>query len=136
MDLTISIVNGHLYTTLYEKPQNLYLYLPPHSSHPKRITTGLIYGYVHCIHRLIPIFIQADNNIVQSLGQTDTHSNETLTQEQHAKKALFFHMKYHPEDPPRRLIQHLWQQYVTNPPNEIPLSQLSNNVGIPVFWTD
>ncbi|KAL7484583.1 hypothetical protein ACHAW6_010217 [Cyclotella cf. meneghiniana] len=49
MDLTISIVSGHLYTTLYEKPQNFYLYLPPHLFHPKRIKTGLIYGQVNCI---------------------------------------------------------------------------------------
>jgi hypothetical protein len=52
MDLTISVINGHLETTLYKKPQNLYLYRPPHSSHPSGIQRGLIFGQVLRICRL------------------------------------------------------------------------------------
>ncbi|KAL7483540.1 hypothetical protein ACHAW6_009181 [Cyclotella cf. meneghiniana] len=127
-DLTISIVIGHLNTTLYKKPQNLYIYLPPHSSHPKGIKTGLIYGQVRCIHRLcsnkddsdtcikrlfqclvtrghkperlIPIFTRAENDMTHSLKHKGTHSNKTTPQQQQTKRALFFHLKYHPEDPP------------------------------------
>eukprot|EP00956_Cyclotella_meneghiniana_P007749 scaffold10339_cov41-Cyclotella_meneghiniana.AAC.5 len=56
MDLTISIVDGKIETTIFEKSQNLYLYIPPHSSHPRGVLTGLIFGQVlrfrHlCTHR-------------------------------------------------------------------------------------
>eukprot|EP00956_Cyclotella_meneghiniana_P035161 scaffold112213_cov44-Cyclotella_meneghiniana.AAC.2 len=52
MDLTITIVNGRLETTLYEKAMNLYLYLSPHSSHPLGVFTSLIFGQVLRIRRL------------------------------------------------------------------------------------
>ncbi len=55
----------------------------------------------------------------------------TYTSTMH-KRACFFHMKYHPEDPSWRLIQQLWQEYITIPPNEIHFSQLTNNEDIPV----
>eukprot|EP00804_Cyclotella_cryptica_P027317 CCRYP_019633-RA/>CCRYP_019633-RA protein AED:0.29 eAED:0.29 QI:0/-1/0/1/-1/0/1/0/190 len=46
MDLTLTI-NGHsIHSTLSEKPQNLYLYLPPHSSHPKGPLQSLIFGNI------------------------------------------------------------------------------------------
>ena len=43
MDLTISIKNGQISTSLFEKPLNLHLYIPPHSDHPP----GLLPGIVH-----------------------------------------------------------------------------------------
>ena len=52
MDLTISIVNNKIETDLYEKDLNLYLYIPPHSSHQRGVFTGLISGQVLRIRRL------------------------------------------------------------------------------------
>ena len=34
MDMTVSIHGNWIQTTLFEKPLNLYLYIPPHSAHP------------------------------------------------------------------------------------------------------
>eukprot|EP00956_Cyclotella_meneghiniana_P038079 scaffold148520_cov43-Cyclotella_meneghiniana.AAC.2 len=48
MDLTISIDNGRsrIITPLYEKDLNLYLYIPPFSSHPCGVFTGTISGQI------------------------------------------------------------------------------------------
>jgi hypothetical protein len=65
MDLTISIVDSRLETTLYKKSQNLYLYIPPHSSHPKGVFTSLIFGQVLRIRRLCSHKRDADTKIKQ-----------------------------------------------------------------------
>ena len=52
MDLKISIESGKYETSLYEKPLALHLYLPPHSSHPPGVLTGLIMGQVLRFHQL------------------------------------------------------------------------------------
>jgi hypothetical protein len=43
MDLTLSIQQDRIITTLYEKPSNFHLYIPPHSCHPP---PGLLRGMV------------------------------------------------------------------------------------------
>eukprot|EP00956_Cyclotella_meneghiniana_P029144 scaffold69773_cov54-Cyclotella_meneghiniana.AAC.1 len=63
MDLTISIVNNKIETDLYEKELNLYLYIPPHSSHPRGVFTGLISGQVLRIKRLSSNQLNAAANI-------------------------------------------------------------------------
>ena len=52
MGLTLSITNDKIETSLYEKPQDLYLYIPPHSCHPKNMISGLICGNILRFHRL------------------------------------------------------------------------------------
>eukprot|EP00804_Cyclotella_cryptica_P024906 CCRYP_011806-RE/>CCRYP_011806-RE protein AED:0.30 eAED:0.30 QI:0/-1/0/1/-1/0/1/0/232 len=63
MDMTISIENGTLVTRVFKKDMNLYLYLPPTSSHPKGIGTGLIFGQVLRYRRLSTHQCDADKKI-------------------------------------------------------------------------
>ena len=44
MDLTISITNGHISSSLFERPLNLHLYIPPHSAHPPRLLPGIVHS--------------------------------------------------------------------------------------------
>ena len=52
MDLTISIRGHRLHTTLYEKPSNHHLYIPPHSCHPPGLLSGIVHGMLFRIHTL------------------------------------------------------------------------------------
>ena len=52
MDMTISIHEGRIVTSLYEKAMNLYLYIPPHSAHHQGVLTGLVSGNIRRIHSL------------------------------------------------------------------------------------
>jgi hypothetical protein len=42
---------------------------------------------------------------------------------------IFFHLQFHPEDPPSREIQKLWQELISNPAGEIPLEETVNLEG-------
>jgi hypothetical protein len=42
---------------------------------------------------------------------------------------IFFHLQFHPEDPPSREIQKLWQEFVSNPAGETPLEDTENFEG-------
>ena len=46
LDLTLRIEGGRIVSKTYQKPLNLYLYLPPSSSHPPGCIKGTIYGLV------------------------------------------------------------------------------------------
>ena len=52
MDLTLSIADGRVTTSLYEKPSNLHLYIPPHSCHPPGLLPGVVHGMIFCIFTL------------------------------------------------------------------------------------
>jgi hypothetical protein len=80
MDSTITIMNGRLETTLFEKEQNLYLYIPPHSSHPCSVFTGLIFGQVLRIRLLCSKQSDADGRIGQFYSRLLTcgHTNDFL----------------------------------------------------------
>ena len=52
MDLTISITNNRIETTLYEKPLALHLFIPPHSCHAPGVSTSTVMGKILRIYQL------------------------------------------------------------------------------------
>jgi hypothetical protein len=145
MDLTLTINGRSIHSTLFEKPQNLYLYLPPHSSHPKGQLQSLIFGNILRIHRLCstPQEIRKHTRAFHQRLTNRGHHTATITiaytsrtHTEHATRqqllkpktdnTVFFHLQFHPQDPAARDLQHAWQQTVATPPNETPLSHLTN----------
>lgn len=155
MDLTISIVDGKIETTIFEKAQNLYLYIPPHSSHPRGVLTGLICGQVlrfrrlcskrsdsnkkikefaqrllargHSREDLEPIFAKAEKNALNYLRRSQSDIDKLDKQKWiKSKKQIFLHLQYHPEDPQSREIQKLWTDLVSHPAGDTPLSEMKN----------
>ena len=51
LDLTLNIKNGKIVTKTYQKPNNAYLYIPPHSAHPKGMINGIIYSLLRTYWR-------------------------------------------------------------------------------------
>jgi hypothetical protein len=52
MDTTIHIEEDKIVTTLFEKPSNFHLYIPPNSCHPPGLLRGIVYGMMNRIHTL------------------------------------------------------------------------------------
>ena len=52
MDITISITNGNISTSLFEKPLNLHLYIPPHSAHPPGLLPSIVHSTLFQIFSL------------------------------------------------------------------------------------
>ena len=48
--MTILIREDQIVTSLYEKSMNLYLYIPPHSVHPRGVLIRLVSGNILWIH--------------------------------------------------------------------------------------
>ena len=53
LDLNIHLEPNLITTTIFEKALNLYLYIPPHSSHTATVQQGLVTAGVHRILTLI-----------------------------------------------------------------------------------
>jgi hypothetical protein len=82
---------------------------------------------------LIPLFVKAQANAKLYLARSKCC--HALIFEEHKRAAwrrVFFHIKYHPQDPSSQEIQRLWWQHVTNPPGRLPLATLENYQGAPV----
>jgi hypothetical protein len=49
MDLTLRVTHNGIQTWLFEKPLNLFLYIPSHLAHAPGILCGLVFGITECI---------------------------------------------------------------------------------------
>ena len=147
LDLTISYRDRVISTTLYEKPLNLHLYIPPSSAHPPGLLNGIVFGTIHRIYtlcsssadikcrtttffqrlqargykkqQLLPIFHKAITRANKDWS-TDTPLPSTKP------KHVIFHLRYHPQDPPSSAIQQLWNKHVANPKYKMPLVDIPN----------
>ena len=132
MDMTISIHKDRVITSLYEKTMNLYFYIPPQSTHPPGVLTGLVSGNILRIHSLC---IKQDNIdrhmkkfyarllvrgyqrdlLIPAFSKGITGARAFIKrisvqqcvseQDKDTQGRVFFCLTYHPRDPTSKSIQ-------------------------------
>jgi hypothetical protein len=153
MDLTIVIKGNSVTTTLFEKAMNLHLYIPPHSAHPPGVLSGLVLGMIYRIHNLCtdaldirwktlrfyrhltargykpdklrPLFSTAISRALHPPPAPQEPENE--------RNRIFFHLPFHPDDPPSTQIQKIWTDCLAAPRQRTPLAQTPNQDGDPIL---
>jgi len=145
LDLNLSIRDDRIHSSLFEKANNLHLFLPARSAHPPGVLYGIIAGSVHrsfslCSDRsdavlflrklfshlrqrgyssakLNPLFSKA----ICNYRQRDSSSSSTSSEH------WLFKLTYHPQNPSSQSIQRAWTQTVAEPPLSKPLAQIDLN---------
>ena len=146
LDITISIDDTRICTTLFEKLLNLYLFIPPHSAHPPGVLNGLVLGNCHRIYTLCsdPTDIaQHLRRFYKRLKARGYKSEDLLPKFTRAHELaltpklpkppasmdstrIFLHLEYHPYSPPSFQLQELWKRHVFHPPFEKELTAVQN----------
>lgn len=160
MDLTITIVDDHIETTLFEKGLALYQYIPPSSAHPPGLLNGLVVGQVLRFHQLCTSMLDVHDKMrllhrrlmqrgynearlfpyfVRGLAVAKKFISLPLDQRLASKtlsgpdpSLIFFHLKFHPEDPTSSTIQALWRETVMEPTERQPFYDLQSPYGQPI----
>ena len=157
MDLTISIEHGRFNTAIYSKPMSLHLYIPPNSCHDPGTATGLILGHTLRVHRLcskhtdihkeleefyhrlvkrgysptsiLPLLARAETDARDRVAHEKITPRIDKTKDKSNDDALFFHLPFHPSNPPSSHIQSLWRDIIAKPSNGETLTSLTNYIG-------
>jgi hypothetical protein len=134
LDLTLTVEGNKVVTKTYQKPENPYLYIPPHSAHPAGMINGIIFLLLrtywrqntkysdfvhfssllfwhHCLQGwdqevLRQVFSSALNKLFKNLeAPTPAPANAP---EIDPRERLFLHMQYHPKDIPKDEIRQIY----------------------------
>ena len=149
LDITLSIRDGKLHHTMFEKVLNHYLYIPPSSSHPPGVLKGLIFGRLHQFNILCSDEQDKKmlcNKLYQRLLYRGYHpsiidpifcQSLTLVNSSHKKPrrnyntSIILHTKFHPCNPSSHFIQHtFWEQLIDHPDGSI--ANIWNHQGAPL----
>lgn len=155
LDMSLSIKDCRIASTLYEKPLATYLYITPTSAHPPGVTASLVMGNVlrimqictdpadigdklevfmerlcsrgHQHATLLPLFEKAITNakIYLSKSEADKLTAKSLKTEA-ARRTLYLHVPFMPDNPEAAFIQRSWRDCVAEPPGELPLNMMEN----------
>jgi hypothetical protein len=134
--------------TPFEKPLNLYLYLPPHSAHPPGVLARLIYGMICRTYSLTtdPTDCQSYLRNFYTGLRNRGYSKDTLLplseaglanqakpprnkqrQSNSATTTLYYlHAPYHPTNPPSSALQEAYRIILLHPKAATPLPQIAN----------
>jgi hypothetical protein len=142
LDLTINLDKSTISFSTYQKPLNLYLYIPPLSAHPKSCLKGLIKGELqrywtqnnhqnfqqlttkfierlhargHTIENLTPTLLQAANSLTYQTKFKNKDKNMV------DDNKLYLHWKYHPKGLQRQDIR---QTFNTSLRQHIPFEKM------------
>ena len=146
MDLTISITDSQISTSLFEKPLNLHLYIPPHSAHPPGLLPGIVHSTLFRIFTLCadqndrilhtkgffkrlqahgyksdqikPLFYKAIAHAQHYSGPTNMTNNDHTS--------VILHLPFHPNDLPSYKIQQAWRDTIASPKYHMPLPHMRN----------
>lgn len=131
LDLELSIQNHKIYSKTYQKPLNLYLYIPPHSAHPKSCFKGFITGellrywrqntnkadYLQITSLFIQRLLQRGHSLedILPLIQSATSYIDNLNNKPHTEantsnnnNTLYIHWKHHPNDIKKKTLRALY----------------------------
>ena len=161
LDIIITIRDLKLHTTLFEKDLNLYLYIPLHSAHPPGVLTGLILGNCHRIYtlcsdnddvksllrmfyhrlvargytakKLLPLFDRAhrlaEDRVLHTPIVTPLFDEDDASL---LRSRIFYHTKYHPNNPTSSTLQTIWNSTIIRPPGDFHISTVENLHGHPI----
>lgn len=135
LDLTIAIgADRRIVTKTYEKPMNLYLYIPPASAHPPGVLKSIVFGNLqryrwqnslpsdfilqatrfaerliargHSANSIRRIFMEAARSIdrIEQSGRIPRNAANPTD-------TLFFHWEYHPRGISRQLIRNEYDRH-------------------------
>jgi hypothetical protein len=140
LDLRISIAaGGKIHYQTYQKEQNLYLYIPPGSAHPKNMLYGLVYGRLrayrlqntatsdylkmvkllarrlcargYSLKALLPEFKKAGDRLLEhDPRRLLTARTATDTTEQ--ENPLIFHLEHHPRGVTRQQVRAAYSEFI------------------------
>eukprot|EP00804_Cyclotella_cryptica_P019481 CCRYP_006649-RB/>CCRYP_006649-RB protein AED:0.21 eAED:0.04 QI:0/-1/0/1/-1/0/1/0/367 len=137
LDLTITIENDRLTTKTFQKPNNPYLYIPPHSAHTPGMIHGIIFSllrtyycqnskysdFVHFSSLLFKrhvmqgwdpavlkdIFASAIKKLLKPNQVPHPNTTGPASSQDH-RGQLFYHMEFHPGDIPRQQVRQIYSR--------------------------
>jgi hypothetical protein len=143
LDLTLHVTRHGIETSLYEKPLNHYLYIPPHLAHIPGILRGLVFGMtdrIFCLTShlhdqkiaLCNLFLRLCNRGYSSTqlkplfeSALDRIKNRPLPNPWDNKKICYLHLPFlHPNDPSSTVAQRMFCKHLHAPKGEPPLHPL------------